>query len=210
MGVMKRYTHEIIWACEEIPICSQLCYFLHGRIQRLLIWVMIVEKNLYDGRRLEWLSIWLSKHCISLGSQRHQMVKMLVPLSLCRNTFACRGSWIVLRVYAELLFPGLSVNFVHEPSCGAQRLSHTTDLVRDDRAATRRANSFSSIVEGSSALFCLEPEAFGAALQEGGFRMGFDPLSGYHGSRAKALNNSIKQRIWVQGSDMVVTQMANV
>jgi hypothetical protein len=37
------------------------------------------------------------------------------------------------------------VNFVQEPWLGDEQLSHTTDLVREDRAATRRAREFSSI-----------------------------------------------------------------
>ena len=75
-------------------------------------------------------------------------------------------------------------------------LSHTTDLVREDRAATRRANEFSSINDKPQMpLFYLEPEAFCAALQEGGLSMGSDPQSGYHGPSRNAFNSRPNKEI---------------
>lgn len=67
------------------------------------------------------------------------------------------------------------MSYVHEPWLRDEELSHTTDLVSEDRAATRRAREFSSI-NGN-----LEISADGhewascATLQEECFCTGLDP-----------------------------------
>jgi hypothetical protein len=143
----------------------------------VLVGIIIVENDLYDGWRFERFSICVNER-IYVSSEYLKIVCLEHPSYLCPS--AGRPSLAEVLEYAldctqSYLSGWLSVCFVLEPWLFGSKLSHTTDLVREERAATRRAKEFSSINGNLEIFFCLHWEVSCAASQKKSLCRGNDP-----------------------------------